>query len=257
MKQVWKRVFSTPFTYNEASFRDTFLVNQPVEFNAQLLPLERIIYSFWTGDNEMSGARKESVESLRQNSGVDFRLITKDNLDNYIHEESPLHEGFQYLSAVHKSDYLRCYFMHHYGGGYSDVKPCSKSWKSSFDYLEKNPAYWLLSYREVAKRGVAQVANKNLLKILNNYWHLLAGNCAYICRANTPFTLNWYTELNSRMDDYLPELKINPGNIMGDNEGYPIKWTAILGEIYHPLCLKYNNRLLFSNKIKPGLRRYR
>jgi hypothetical protein len=59
------------------------------------------------------------------------------------------------------------------------------------------------------------------------------------------------------MDIFYPKLVAFPGNIMGDNDGYPIPWTEILGQIFHPLCLKYFEKIIYSNKIKPVLSNYR
>jgi hypothetical protein len=54
--------------------------------------------------------------------------------------EYPLHPAFKYLSYVHKSDYLRSYFMHFYGGGYADIKKYSSNnnWKECFNLLNSN-----------------------------------------------------------------------------------------------------------------------
>ena len=83
--------------------------------------MNRVIYCFWFGP-EMSDNRKKCFESIIQNSKVGVRLVTKHNLQEYNLADSPIHPAFQYLSATHKSDYLRCYFMYHYGGGYTDIK---------------------------------------------------------------------------------------------------------------------------------------
>ena len=79
--------------------------------------LERRIFCFWTGDNKMSENRLDAIASLRDKAEVEIVLVTPADLDKFILTGFPLHKGFQYLSAVHKSDYLRCYFMHHYGAG--------------------------------------------------------------------------------------------------------------------------------------------
>jgi hypothetical protein len=256
IKQFYKRATSPRYIYSGNRFKETFLENELIEMGPSK-PLIRRIFCFWTGSNEMNLNRLSSIDSLRKTAGIEIVLITKDNLTDYILDKYPLHKGFEYLSAVHKSDYLRCYFMHHYGGGYSDVKSCRCNWTSSFELLEKNPEKWILGYREVGKRGVAQVENREIRVDLIENWHILIGNGAYICRANTPFTAQWYSELHRRMDHYFDELVKNPGNIMGDNEGYPIPWTRILGEIFHPLCLKYNQKIIFSNCVKPILKKYR
>lgn len=82
--------------------------------------LNKTIWMFWTGDNEMSGTRKGAFDSFCEtNSGCDVRLVTNKEID-LLHD---IHEGYQYLSPIQKGDYLKAYFMHNFGGGYSDVKP--------------------------------------------------------------------------------------------------------------------------------------
>jgi len=91
------------------------------------------IYCFWTGSNEMSDARKQSLEQLKQVSDMNVILVTKDNLHTYILPDHPLHEAYKYLSETHKSDFLRIYFMNFYGGGYSDIKRATGSWKPAYE----------------------------------------------------------------------------------------------------------------------------
>lgn len=76
-------------------------------------------------------AKEATKVLLTKNSGVEVKLITPKNLNNYLLPDFPLHPAYDYLSLVHKSDYLRCYFMHFHGGGYSDIKPNYKNWKNS------------------------------------------------------------------------------------------------------------------------------
>jgi hypothetical protein len=59
----------------------------------------------------------------------EVKVITPVLLPFFILPDHPLHEGFEYLSGVHKSDYLRSYLMNFYGGGYSDIKHIQ------YDYL--------------------------------------------------------------------------------------------------------------------------
>lgn len=215
------------------------------------------IYCFWTGHNEITPNRKTALESLKQNSGVEIVLVTPKNLSEYIVPGFPLHKTYDFLSLVHKSDYLRCYFMHHHGGGYMDVKHCRHSWVEAFRVFNSSPLKSILGYREVGKRGVAQCQDAVIQSELDKFWHLLVGNSAYICRPYTAFTTDWFHELNQRLDVHFNELIKHPGNIYGDNEGYPVKWTEILGQIFHPLCLKYNNDILFYDKICPVFKNYR
>lgn len=76
-----------------------------------------------------------SIEQLKTITECNIIFIDKNNLKNYILHDYPLHNGYEYLSAVHKADYLRTYFMNFYGGGYSDIKKTTGSWKKSFEDL--------------------------------------------------------------------------------------------------------------------------
>ena len=243
------------YSYNQERYPDTFLSSSPKVTKTNLLPFPRVIYVFWTGDNKMSENRLEGVNSLIEKSGVEVKVITPQNLNSYILKDYPLHPAYDYLSLVHKSDYLRCYFMFHYGGGYADVKKYAKSWVPAFDQLQ-NSNKWLVGYREIKSKALAQVGGQ-IGTDMKRHFLFIIGNCAYICRPHSPLTQDWYQELHKRMDKYQPALTQNPGNILGDNEGYPIPWTNILGDIFHPLCLKYMDKLYFSDRIKPIFTNYR
>lgn len=258
IKQFFKIITSSKYSYSKERYEGSFLENDCLSSQTKPLQLlERRIFCFWTGDNNMSENRQQAIASLREKTEVEVMLVTPANLHTFILPDFPLHKGYPYLSAVHKADYLRCYFMHHHGGGYTDIKAPRGSWKSSFDRLQKQPNKWIAGYREIGKRGAARVEHPNVSVDLLQNWQLLIGNCAYICRPYTPFTADWYNELHHRMDQYYPQLVEHPGNILGDNEGYPIPWTGILGQIFHPLCLKYKDGILYANKIKPVLSNYR
>ncbi len=242
--------FLFPYKYNPKRYNDTFLCNSIIqEPVAQLEPAKEIVYCFWTGDNELTANRKSNLESIYNNAGVEVKLITKDNLEQYILPEHPLHPSFNNLSFVHRSDYLRTYFMHHHGGGYMDIKRCNKSWSPLFENLNNSNSY-VIGYPEIGKRGAA-VVDGIVGQDLRRYWHVLIGNCAYIFRPYTPITYDWYSELLSRMDKYAPALAINPGDAYGKNKGYPIPWTNILGDIFHPLCLKYSDKIIRTELLKP------
>ncbi len=54
---------------------------------------------------------------------------------------------------------------------------------------------------------------------------------------------------------FAPRLAEHPGDARGDNPGYPIRWTGILGDIFQPLGLKYADRLIIDERIRPPLHR--
>lgn len=70
--------------------------------------------------------------------------------------EAPLHKAFQYLSPVHKSDYLRAYFMHFYGGGYADIKHIHFNWFAYFEKLYNGPQdKYAIGYHEIFSYDIA------------------------------------------------------------------------------------------------------
>ena len=252
-----------PYQYKAERYQNTFLKNSSSieERNLMNEKVDRVIYIFWTGDNKITPNRLKGIESLQKNSGVKVQLITPKNLNDYIVKDDPLPEAYNDLSLVHKADYLRTYFMHHHGGGYADIKMHKNSWKEAFDQLENSDAY-ALGYKEVGWWGVANqtITEEPLKGDLKIYWRYLIGNCAYICRPYTKFTAEWYAETKKRVlekADLLKENSASNDNPFNTNKNYPIDWSYILGAVFHPLCLKYNKRLLYNNNIKPIFKDYR
>jgi hypothetical protein len=212
--------------------------------------MEKIIYSFWTGSNPMSINRKRCFDTMYKSNCI-INLITPENLNEFIKQDYPLHESFQYLSLTHKSDYLRCYFMHHYGGGYSDIKEITKSWDQAFDDLFEDNNFYINGYPEISPTAVANVQGPLYLELQKNYKKLI-GCGSFICKPNTPFTNDWMIQLNKTLDMYLHVLKHHPATHPQEKPGmiinnkiskYPIPWTDILGNIFHPLCLKYSSHI--------------
>lgn len=196
------------------------------------------IYIFWTDDNKITKNRLNSIKQLKEVTESNIIFVDKNNLKNYILDEHPLHPAYEYLSAVHKSDYLRTYFMNFHGGGYCDIKKTTGSWKKSFENLYNNSNAWIIGYKEIP--GGSPV------NINHNY---LIGNGAYICKKNTKLTNEWYNNMILLLDKKLEDLKKNPANNPRDsfsNNGskYPISWAEMLGCIFHPLIFKYKDNVL-------------
>ncbi len=233
----------------------TFLAAPRREATFPLEDAKKVVYCFWTGDNPLTPNRQEALESMRAVIGVEVKLITPANLAEYILPDHPLHPAYEYLSLVHRSDYLRTYFMHHHGGGYADIKSHSHSWNGVFEQLNDSGA-WALGYREIGPHGVVKLPGK-VGRDIKREWRQLIGLCAFVFRPHTPLTGEWYDELHRRMDHYHEALKRAPGNVMGDNKGYPIRWSGILGDIWFPTALRYHDRLLMNDAVKPSFDNYR
>ena len=78
-----------PYHYDADRYGDSFL-EEPCEFaysNNLVKHIERVIYIFWTGDNEITPNRMEGIHSLEKVCGVKVQLITPKNLPDYIKQE--------------------------------------------------------------------------------------------------------------------------------------------------------------------------
>lgn len=254
-----KRLINTyviPFKYISERYPDSFISRIRETHQGRLAKANEVIYIFWTGLNDLPENRIKGINSLKEESGVEVQLITAENLPLYILSDHPLHSAYSFLSLVHRADYLRCYFMLHYGGGYSDIKPCLRSWKRAFQKLNRDPDKWCLGYRELGPGGVPKI-NGTLGNDLRSHFYFLIGNGAYIFKSHSPLCVEWMKELNSRLDLLSDQLRTNPGNIYGDNENYPVAWSYLLGQIFHPLNLKFNRKIIYDDSIKPQLNNYR
>jgi hypothetical protein len=199
------------------------------------------IYCFWTGTNELTENRKRCLEQFKKMCGCNVIFVDITNLNNYILPDQPLHPAYEYLSETHKADYLRTYFMHFHGGGYTDIKETTGSWISSFNDLRNNDNKWICGYKEV-NSGVAYGP-------LVDKWEELIGNGAYICKPQTPLTTEWYNEMIILLDTKLEKLKIFPAKSPldcdnGSGQCYPIQWNEMLGRIFHKILYKYKEHLL-------------
>lgn len=217
--------------HSNSHYKNEEFTNEPLNYN---------IYCFWTGTNEMSDQRKQSVKQLNQTTECDVILVTPNTLYKYILKSEPLHPGYSYLSETHRSDYLRTYFMRFHGGGYSDIKKTTGSWKESFKKLYDSDK-WMIGYKEVPG-GVAYAP-------LSNKWRELIGNGAYICKSNTPLVIEWYNEMIQLMNKKYDKLKKHPSQHPQDQSGvnntkYPIEWNELLGRIFHKIAYKYKDKLL-------------
>ena len=220
----------------------------------------RVVYGFWMGGTPCS-IRQQTLDELPlyfENLGITFTLITPANIDLYVEQAGEkLHEGFQYLSAVHKSDYLRCYFMHFFGGGYIDIKPPGAGWNKAFDKLETTDSYYAVS-QHIGKHGyfsmpdgwqhVVPSVRAAYKKYKINYLKIMDQR-ALICKPKTPFTAEWYNSLQTKMDTYLAVLKENPAwharDRRGGGFGYPIEWAELLSDIFFPACCNHSHHLGF------------
>ena len=209
------------------------------------------VFCIWTDLSiPISENRRKCLETIK-NTGLNVIFVTPENLNKYIIPEYPLHKGYQYLSAVHKSDYLRTYLMHFHGGGYTDIKNTQYSWLKVWKKINSDKNIYITGYAERDLRHIACSKNNGeLCNILKDNFNILLGNCSYICRKQSIFTTDWYNTLIKTMDEYYEQLvkypALTPRQIPENDYAYPIEWSGILGNIYHPLCYKYRKHLFYD-----------
>jgi hypothetical protein len=207
---------------------------------------QRIIWCFWTGDNEMSDQRRRCLDNMEQTTRCNVVLVTKAALHDFLCPDHPLHTAYQYLSETHMADYLRAYFMYHYGGGYSDIKMQTGSWVESFEAMEVNQEMIGIGYREVPG-GVPLYLRTESGSPLSACWQLLIGNGAYIFRRDTDFLRLWFARLHQVLDQESQALKLHPARFPQDSRtasGYPLLWSQILADIFSPLCYQFSENIM-------------
>jgi hypothetical protein len=238
-------------------------------------PTPRRVFAIWLG-GPLPPIRATSLEAIRRHIGVETVLITEDSLDRWVTAAAPLHPAFHQLSAIHQADYLRCYLVHHHGGGYLDVKPLTADWQPAFDQLDARPDMVAVGYREVSRHGVATFGVERLPqpRILHAAWwryrwlqlnyRRLIGTCAFVCRPRSAFTTAWFAGMTRRLDGFHAAIAAHPAQhprdhagfpLDGRPSGYPVTWTALLADIFHPLALRHRHHTL-NTLPPPSFERY-
>eukprot|EP01083_Nonionella_stella_P028873 79575_1 len=218
-----------------------------------------VVWAFWFGQ-PMAGARLKAYKQL--NKSLNVHLVTQDNLKQYDLSHSPMHPAVyeDHLSSVHKADYLRAYFMRHYGGGYHDIKPTTKSWDKSFAILNENKDVWMVGVAEPSRWAIAcderyaKEAGVGPCDNVRDDWQRLGSNCAYIMRPYTPLVNDWFLAVHARLDEKYEVLQRHPAPYSRcclqwkkvrtpEEKAYPFAWAELHGCAFHPFQLKYINHV--------------
>jgi hypothetical protein len=232
------------------------------------------IFGFWTGDNVMNDARKRCWDSFPI-TGLEPTLVTPATLADWVVRDHPLHPAYEFLSPVHRSDYLRPYFMYHHGGGYADIKEQTGSWLPAVDHLHNSRRLMGTGYREVRggtvwlqdhvvggkvyvhSRAVPPFAAKLVTDAMRGFHSLMIGNCAFYFKPRTLYARLWLREVERRLDLLLPALRLNPprdirdrqGGLPGTGSTYPVPWPFLMGDVNGPLALAFSWAL--SRRLPP------
>lgn len=223
--------------------------------------MDRVLRFWWGGTvATMSENRKRCYKSIIRNSGVKrIEMITPENYKMYEVKEQPIHEAFQYLSEVHKSDYLRAYVTYHYGGAWTDVKYIDYDWNQYFDMLDDNPNMIAIGCPEMI---IVDNEYKRLPPTSVHYQCI--GMANFIFREKTNVFKDFITRVDAKLDEKLELLKQYPGTIHPlvcvDNYQhetfpedlrtyqYPLKWLEI-SEIYFQTQVPYLDKIMHGMPI--------
>jgi len=226
--------------------------------------VNKCVFVCWFGgylnkNSKMSLNRFGAFKSMIENIKIPIILITDNSYKSFEKSEYKIHEAFEYLSATHKSDYMRVYMLLHYGGGYSDIKYYTKSWDNLWndeDWLN-NDNLWIYGARELDPQWIGYPKGEQYIQ---QYYNDLITMNSIICKKNNHFIKELNNKINIILDSKLEKLKKYPGYNSGyyqnklyddiPNNQYPLRWSEIGGEIHHKLMYKYKDH------IKYGLPRY-
>lgn len=252
-----------PYSWDGTRYGNAFFASpKGVQEDVETPP--RVLRAVWAGDNPMSSSRAARLDDLKRvNSDIPFILVTMKNVGDYDTAATPIHPAYEFLSYVHRSDYLRCFLSHHYGGAYSDIKTPGKAVLPSFDAFDDENV-WLVTYPEPLTVLTPRLPGA-IGRDLKVYRRLAPGQAVLISRPRTPLTREWLTEVHRRLDAAVESLRKQPGGATGrgtrgtpgSNPAYPLAWNELLPTVYHPLGLKYHEHVKYEKDLFPSLHDYR
>lgn len=238
------RLIPSEFWYGK--YPHTFLERRPPLDAVGDGPVPNVIWCFWTGDNPLTPARRAGLESIRAlNPETPVELVDPGRLPEFIVPGRPLHPAYDFLSLNHKSDYLRAYFLYHYGGGYSDIKTLVSPWAPALRRLEETPGKWLAATALSDPKWAGNPAGRLGVHVRRYYERIASGGTCAARRGN-PLCAEWLRELDRLLDYARAALVECPGGMWGQEPAYPLEWMALQGNVLQPLCLKYQDRLILD-----------
>lgn len=221
-----------------------------------------VIWCYWAGPM-MTQNRLTSFELMKSSLNVPVFLITPENIHNIALPDHPFHPALKHLSAVHQSDYIRSYCLHHYGGGWHDIKATAVSFEPVWNDFKDSNVY--LIGRPEHRGGPARVHDKEG-RWMPDCWEDLVSVTAWVARPYTPFSQAIYTDLHAFLDEHATLLALHPAKhprekkivakntfhrmlirlknlFTGRSHHYPLPWT-LFGNIFHPHNYAFRNHIL-------------
>lgn len=233
--------------HTSVTFKVNHLLFPARRHRAPTRPIPFVMYCFWTGPNRLSRPRQRALESLKRvNPEIEVRLVTPQNLSEYLVQGHPLHPAYEDLSYVHRSDYLRAYFMHHHGGVYCDLKEMHQPWAPLLRQANADPSIWACGPCEPNSRSSDPALGRLGLEQRLHHRQLLF-QAAFAFRPYSAWTEMWLAEVERRLNYSEPLLRHAPAEQpFGYNKDYPVPWYALLSQVLAPLSLKYSRHSLID-----------
>lgn len=109
-------------------------------------PVPPVVWTFWLHDYPLESAGLENFNNLSDSLDTAVQLVTPAILNQYNVTEWPFHEALPYLAPNHKLDYIHAYFMHHYGGGFIEIKERKRNttWEGPLNDIDSNETFWFM-----------------------------------------------------------------------------------------------------------------
>ena len=198
----------------------------------------RICWIFWFNTRKPTPTRQKLIENMRKTIGVELKLITCENIHNYL--KYPIHPAVPYLSGNHKSDYFRVYFLLHYGGAYYDIKNVSENFSKFFDLLDNDNTITVIGSPEMIDKYPRKKWNKYCIE-----------NGGFIARPNSDYMKEFQELQHKILDKHYKVLKnrskrgLAPPQREHDSkwDPYPLKWEELCGDIHYIFGVKYRNNI--------------
>ncbi len=214
------------------------------------------IFCMWPGADKLPPDRVTEIFSILANTHCPIVYLDHQSYKKWELPSAPFHPALPYLSETHRSDYLRVYLMHHYGGGYTDIKFTYKHWDVAFKMLRESPAlglgYGIQSASQVALSPVFD-GTPELAEFKANYQAFI-GHVAFIFKKNTDLTRDLYQRTVDILDKKLPDLIANPAQTQKDRTGgalpdgsiskYPIHYVEMGPDLFAQSVYKFKDQII-------------
>lgn len=218
----------------------------------------KVVFVCWFGGYKidmplMKQNRFNCFKNLVSNIEIPIILITHKNYKCFVKNDFPLHKAFQYLTGNHKTDYFKCYLMHHYGGACHDIKSRILSWKNEWE--KDNWLYddniWMYGRIEKNENVIGYPPE---MKHIKKEFNKLVTMGWIICKNHTQYTSDLLNNVTQILEDNCDKLLKFPGvesaGYRDDNRdmaiSYPLRWLQVMGEIFHPLMITYCDHIKFG-----------